>query len=841
MRKRMRADHVLTCVLAVIIFIANIRHIAILNGPYMFNDELGYLGNAAAFAGKDWSDVMRYCSWYSFGWSMVIAPFFALFSSMRVIYRCINVLNALLVVAVFLMLRFLLKKLFKAGNAVMLTVISACACFYPSILVHSSMAWAETWLLFAFMALSLMAWELIQRPKWYKTCAFGALLWYFYVCHNRMLAVVIAGVLLVFALWATKIVRFRDVAMFIVSLFAAYLLFEKLKEFVVARNWPHGMPNDNNLSGGLKRLMNILTPAGAMNFVSVLCSQFLYVCIASCGMVPFGLYVAISKVVRCLREHRVSESAMEIWLSLSFLGIFAVSTIMTGGTDDLTNVRLDHIFYGRYCEPVYIALLAYGIAYIAERAQKKETNVFLTACLFIVPICVWFAYKTMQSLAIFRFDRPNAPGISAYYELFHSESFVFFAVVLSVIVMIILIKLLPCSKFYRYTGLICLCGVFVASGLSAERTILDYQRSYGSEIEFLDTIMDYDIGNKSLYGLGRASVKYYQCMLPDKRLGYVDGVSLSELPEDQFYAIVPKEEYFPYAFNVYADIVANSQKNLFVFVDRSKPNNKAITIPLSMIHLKDISEMDSQGHIKVTRGGLAFYGPYIDLSDGCYELTVDMAIESETDMSEYGKLQAVSVPAGGLMAGTILTREMVNQGIVHVELPMNFKDGVKQVEFYLGALANTTYEVYGMTLSKEYKMDYPLLEQNISSLLSGFSNVEEDGRWMEQNEALIDCYLPDGDYVMTVQLGNHVPVAQLGLDVYEAEVYMNDVLLGTIELRQDAQSEWYFNVSEECLEDGGNMLAFQCKTLWTPSEYGSTDMRELGLSINSVTFEPVGE
>lgn len=838
MKKRMRADRALACVLAVIIFAANIRNIAILNGPYMFSDELGYLGHAAAFAGKDWGSVMQYCSWYGFGWSMVIAPLFALFSSMSVIYRCVNVLNAFLVVAVFFMLRFLLKRLFQAGNAVLLTVISACACFYPSILVHSSMAWAETWLLFVFMALSLVAWELIQRPKWYKACAFGALLWYFYVCHNRMIAVVIAGVLLVFALWATKAVRFRDVAAFIVSLFAAYLLFGKLKDFVVARNWPRGLPNDNNLSGGLERLTAGLTPEGAISLISVLCSQFLYVCVASCGMVPVGLYAAISKAVRCMRERRASEGAMEIWLSLSFLGIFAVSVIMVGGTDDLTGVRLDHVFYGRYCEPVYIALLAYGLAALSQRALQKEIPDFQAVCLLAAALCAWSAYGTTKALIEPVFNRPNAPGISAYYESFRSEYFVFFAAAFSMLVMNVLIKLLPCSKRRPYIALGCLCGVFVASGLSAGNTILESQAAHAPEVELMDTVAKYDVGDKTVYALGSMDSKYYQCMLPNLRLEYVKDGILSKLPGEQFFAIAPKADCFSHGFDADVEIIANSKENVFVSVDKSKPGNE-MTVPLSMLHLMEISNMDAQGiHIQGTAGGLAFYGPYIDLSGGSYELTINMAIESESDRRTFGELLAVSTQVDGVIAETVLTREMVNQGTVHVVLPIHLEESAKQVEFYLNTAQDVTYEVYAMTLSKEYRTDYPLSEQSEQLSLGGFSNVEADGRWMEQNEAHVDCYLPADDYRMVVELGNRVPLELLDLDTYETKVYVNDFLMGDIAVTQDSEGEWIFSVPKECLENGDNEIRFSSGELWSPSEYGATDERELGLNINRISFEP---
>ena len=165
-------------ILAIVLFFINIRLIRILDGPFMFNDELGYLGNAAAFAGYDWHEIMQGCAWYSFGWSLILTPLFIVFDDMLIIYKSINVLNAILCVITFVLQYKLLTKCFCRLNNYYLALISFVTCCYPAVLINSSMAWSETWLLFMFVAITYFLLCMVNKPKLYKDIIWAFLLYY---------------------------------------------------------------------------------------------------------------------------------------------------------------------------------------------------------------------------------------------------------------------------------------------------------------------------------------------------------------------------------------------------------------------------------------------------------------------------------------------------------------------------------------------------------------------------------------------------------------------------------------------------------------------------------------
>ena len=63
-------------VLLVSILAAVLWRIRSLDGIYIIGDEFGYWADAAFFAGKNWSEVGSMNPYYSFGYSLILAPLF---------------------------------------------------------------------------------------------------------------------------------------------------------------------------------------------------------------------------------------------------------------------------------------------------------------------------------------------------------------------------------------------------------------------------------------------------------------------------------------------------------------------------------------------------------------------------------------------------------------------------------------------------------------------------------------------------------------------------------------------------------------------------------------------
>lgn len=831
----------LTSLLAIILFIVNIRHIAILNGPYMFNDELGYLGNAAALAGRDWHFIMQRCAWYSYGWSIIISPLFLIFSKMQIIYRCINIFNALCVVAIFLMQRNLLIKHFKDSNINITTAISAAVCFYPSILVNSSMAWCETWLLFAFTVITVFVYNMIQNPKTYKAGIFGLLLYYYYVCHNRMIAVIIAGVIIFIVLCIIKKYNIKHALLFVGSMVLSSVIFGLIKDYIISKNWPEGLPSGNDLESGLGVLSNLLSMSSIKNFIGVLCSQFLYICISSYGLVPLGLYFCICKIINSIKNHKSEESVFELWLALAFMGVFAISTLATGAQPDISSRRLDHIFYGRYFEPVFIFLIAYGFMHLSD--LTKQTNhlaIYNTCYICIVGVCAIAGYLTVNHLKNPVFNKPNASGIAIYFEVFHNPNyFMFAAALLSIIGTIILILTFSNKNVFKYIGILGFSAVGFISMLSAEKSITVSQKNYSSEIPLINAIQAYDTADTPVFLLTLGN-SYFQCMLTDIPLEFTRETTLSSIPNEKYYAIVSINEYFKNGFDISSEIIAQSSNNLFIYVDKSQDTNSSLAIPLELMHLKEISQFTSNGiHVDSSDEALAFYGPYITINAGDYELNAEIKITCNEALDNYGCFQIYSSASGTVISEFTLTSDMINTETNVVTIPFSLVSPIEDLEIYLRTKPGVSYDVNNLYLTKAYSFEYPLNSENGFFETQGFSHIETAGRWITDNTSEIHCFLPAKDYALTVDLGYSIPFEKLSIEDYSAEIYINNNLLGELNISSESNTDIYsFNVPKEYMTDGSNTVSISCDQLWSPSEFGSADTRQLGLNIEKIYFTP---
>lgn len=121
--------------------------------------------------------------------------------------------------------------------------------------------------------------------------------------------------------------------------------------------------------------------------------------------------------------------------------------------------------------------------------------------------------------------------------------------------------------------------------------------------------------------------------------------------------------------------------------------------------------------------------------------------------------------------------------------------------------------------------------------LYGFDNVEEKRfRWMNQPKAGFTAYINQRDYSMEITLGPRIPLASLGIESYSLDVLVNGTHVTTLALTAETMKDALrVELPAELLKEGYNTIEFQGET-WSPSEYGSGDMRNLLVAIQKISF-----
>ena len=78
---------------AIIIFAVLLKNLELFNRIYIIGDEFGYWANASLWAGKEWDSVASFNPYYSFGYSVALAPLF-LIKNPELMYKVAILMNA---------------------------------------------------------------------------------------------------------------------------------------------------------------------------------------------------------------------------------------------------------------------------------------------------------------------------------------------------------------------------------------------------------------------------------------------------------------------------------------------------------------------------------------------------------------------------------------------------------------------------------------------------------------------------------------------------------------------------------------------------------------------------
>lgn len=174
------------------------------NQPTVFDDEFGYWLGSAYLLGDDWSEVAKYTAYYSYGYGFLVAAPLRLFISQLYIYNAAIQVNALLLVGSFLIACYMSGKVIPQIKAFYRYLLCFVICLYPSYVVFSHMSWAECLLVFLFWVFVWLSYRVVMQPTYLNHAMLGLLIVVLYAVHQRTLAVLIATILALFALYTVE-------------------------------------------------------------------------------------------------------------------------------------------------------------------------------------------------------------------------------------------------------------------------------------------------------------------------------------------------------------------------------------------------------------------------------------------------------------------------------------------------------------------------------------------------------------------------------------------------------------------------------------------------------------
>lgn len=348
--------------------------------PYIYDDEYGVLGAAAAFAGYDWTTPTD-MPFYGFGLSILIAPLYALSLDPTSLYRAVLAVNGLLVAtSALLALRIIKSFCLPISSLSRIGIISA-AFSYPSVLFYAGMAMGETMLLLCFMLLIYSLATLIgyREVRYTDSFLLGIGLGMAPYAHSRGLVFWLAVFPIIGWVLRKKLLSTKSAIWILVSFFLTLAVFASVKIWLIENFYSEVRMGTASATDFMSSRLTLFQPEQLSAIARVAFGQFAYLMTSTFGLFLVGMGGVLAAILSACPDQKTNrgiagvevrrQAIVAALVGLATIFMFAVSVLQMGSP-----VRADHYFYGRYNETIVPPVLVAALLLFSTWSQGKSRN-----------------------------------------------------------------------------------------------------------------------------------------------------------------------------------------------------------------------------------------------------------------------------------------------------------------------------------------------------------------------------------------------------------------------------------------------------------------------------------
>lgn len=673
------AHFALCFALAIVIFVINFRIVGDCSSPFVFNDEAGYWTHAAIFSGRDWSGVSDGLIWYSFGYSILIAPLIKIISNTAVLYQSALCLNILMLIVTYFIYSIILREIFPKIGKCVSYVASAAAVLYTSYQIQSGIAWSETALVLVTTLLIYFVILVVKKPNYVKLGVLGALSAYIYMIHNRCMGIVAAVILVVVLMLVSKKLTWRHVAVFFAVLVIGLVFNKLIKIFLENTVWGEaGRPSGNDLESVSGKLKIALTSVdGFKRLLSVVASQSFAVFISAICIPLFTLWGMLKSIVCSIIDAVKSKKNIgSIWNTHFFVYVFVFcsfeATLFISSVFMLDFTRIDHILYTRYIDMFVGMMIAFGLCMLLS-TDKKDT-IFIA----IMPVLIFLGINRTEVMLDYVtvpiFNTVCAPGIATMYSDYELDFSKYFMIAVSVWSLILFLILILKKRHIGIYIASVICAVFFVYNTAEGYTIIRENQNFYAENSKLITKIK-SLPAKSIYVTKNCGTFRYFCQYSFMDTTVKVTSDVNSIAEDSYIIADATDllKYSEYDLLDYSD-------NHIVLSNEVKIDNDAFKkIPLEIMYTfgdesnnEIISSVDSSNYL--------CFGPYFNVDLGNYIFKVDVTV-NEAESYNIGYVECRSSESDIVYSHVELNKSMLdNSGNYVAELYSEFAAPVQGLE-----------------------------------------------------------------------------------------------------------------------------------------------------------------
>ncbi len=558
-------------ILLSVIFIVGMKNAY---GIGIINDEFGYWGIAASFAGKDWSELLSTTPYYAYGYSMIVTWLYHIFDDPTVIYRVALIMNVIMIVFSFWIAYKCGKIMFPHLSSECILLVCFAITVYSNNIIQAQIAWTETLLYMLYWLTFYVFLSIIEKTETKYIIIFACLNAYMYFVHQRTLGVILTSSIMIIVLLITKKISIKQVVFYCGIIIALLWAGENIKADIIEWLFTNKeLTAMNNYSGQVSKVGDIVhSLKGFMLLIQSVLGKLFYLGLSTflIGFVSLfllakqSLFGGIAFLKSKLK--RIDDRTMiALYLFLSYMATFMIAAISMYQPYG----RLDLLLYGRYMEFAIGPLLLIGIVAVIQKKVKLRFYIISIICLILTAIMVNTVYLSLEtsiyngiciSTLVYFFDNmKQVNGLS--YQI----------VIIITAIILLIIMLLQNKNSKRNVSLIIVILLAVSwiklgdyDGIgSLQKSVKNNVKTISEKIAGLEG--QYDIYVlKDETGINTIA-KYFQYYLPEFAVHIVDNID--EEKENALY-IADKDRYELYKNK----IILEKKNDITVFTSNKNRN-----------------------------------------------------------------------------------------------------------------------------------------------------------------------------------------------------------------------------------------------------------------------------
>lgn len=487
------------------------------NIPSALNDEIGYLADAAYFAGYDWNGIMADIPYYSFGYSLFLVPLFIVFTSGQYIYIGVWLINTLCLWISFLSLLYISKYLSKTLRWELRIIICLFICLNAYTISMNRYALAESMLFAVFCLMVSVAVKLLKRPGNRSVILLSLLTILIFIVHQRALSIVLATMILLLALLLSKRILLKQGVMFAITFAFFFVILLLIKNNLQNVLWREQGELANDFSVQISAATLLFSIDGIKSFIYALISKTFAIG-AAYFLLPFCFMIGFFKRGLQLLKHKFNDMQEKDFLYF-YLGISIIFALGVSAVFSMYPIRRDQIIYTRYNEYVVGPIILCVVIDLYNNKIKYKWNE-LAVYVCILSGLAFFTDRASKWMEGTGYISLTTPMLSLFYR---NNSINMYAIATTMLIVFGVLYFLGYRKKMLYFILPLLTGVSIYSGIYTNQIFNHQDEARKATQEIAEVINDmYDSDKEIQLKLVRAGGAYMQ--------QYYGGILQSALP-----------------------------------------------------------------------------------------------------------------------------------------------------------------------------------------------------------------------------------------------------------------------------------------------------------------------